>query len=238
MAFTQESFGPISSHGNSNMPNIWTYRTNDTSTEVSSPGYFEDKTSLLNDGDFFVLDASDGAFQGYFRFSAGKVAVSLMGSSEGKAFIVLESTTTQTISTDQANPTVLDNWVVLKSNLISLQGSSIRNDSGRDIDVMHGTIGIHPQVDGGGGNRLLNITSERSPDDVAYSLNNQNRPIFTNNNSETYNTKESYVTDLLNGEYARFIAHADSALSVAESSTQFRNQTVTGPAMLWILHEI
>lgn len=154
-----------------------------------------------------------------------------------KAYIILESRTTQTISTDQANPTVLDNWVVLKSNLISLQGDSIRNDSGRVIEAMHGTIGLHPVVDGGG-NRLISITSERGPDGISYTINDQNRPIFTNSNTETYNTKESYLTDFAVGEYVRFIAHADAAMSIGESSTSFRGEVTTGPAMLWVLHEI
>lgn len=153
------------------------------------------------------------------------------------AYIILESRTTQSISTDQANPTELDNWTVLESNLISLQENSIRNDSGKVIKAMHGTIGIHPVVDGGG-NRLINITSERSPDGITYTISDQNRPIFTNSSSETYNTKESYLTNFGIGEYVRFIAHADSAMSIGESSTNFRNQVVTGPAMLWILHEV
>lgn len=160
------------------------------------------------------------------------------GATESLAYIILESTTTQALSIDQANPTILSNWTVLKSNLLSLQGNSIRNDAGRVIPALHGTIGIHPQVEGGGGSRLLSLTSERSPDDVTYAINDQYRPIFTTNNAETYNTKESYLVDFLDGEYARFIAYSDAALSVAPSSTTFRGQAVTGPALLWVIHEI
>lgn len=156
----------------------------------------------------------------------------------GKAYIILESRTTQAISTDSANPSVLDNWVVLKFNGISLQGDSIRNDAGRKIEAMSGTIGIHPQVDGGGGSRLLNINSERSLDGVTYTINNQNRPIVTTNNNETYNTKESYLIDFLSGEYVRFIAFASGPMSVAESSASFRGVVTTGPAMLWVLAEV
>lgn len=160
-------------------------------------------------------------------------------SSEGKAHIVLQSTTTQALSTDQALPTVLDNWVVVKSNGVSLQGDSIRNDTGRAIPFMSGTIGLHPEVDGGGGgNKLINLTSEKSPDGVApYVISNQNRPIFTKNNAESYNTKESYLVDFAIGEHVRFIACADSAMSIAPSNVLFRGNATTGPAALWILVE-
>ena len=156
----------------------------------------------------------------------------------GKAYIVLESVTTQAMSTDEANPTILGNWVVKKSNGISLQGGSIRNDTGRTIAAMHGTLGIHPQVDGGGSSRLLELTSERSPDDITYTINDQIRPIFTSNNAETYNTKESYLLDFLDGEYVRFIAYANNAMSITQSSAQFRGQSITGPAALWVLEEM
>ena len=155
-----------------------------------------------------------------------------------RAHIVMESTTSQAISTDQANPTVLDNWTVLSSSGISLQGDSIRNDTGRDIAAMAGTIGVHPLVDGGGGSRLLNITSESSVDGVTYTINDQNRPIFTTNNAETYNTKESYLVNFGDGVYVRFIAHADAAITIAPSSTLFRNIATSGPASLWILVEV
>jgi hypothetical protein len=155
----------------------------------------------------------------------------------GKAYIVLESVTTQVISTNEALPTVLGNWVVRKANGISLQGDSIRNDTGRIITAMSGTLGIHPQVDGGGGSRLIELTSERSPDGIAYTINNQTRPIFTKNNAETYNTKESYLLDFLINEYVRFIAYSDGGLSLTQSSALFRGIAITGPAALWVLVE-
>lgn len=155
---------------------------------------------------------------------------------EGKAYIMLESRTTQAISADSVNPTILDNWVVLKAKDVSLQGDSIRNDTTRTIASMVGTVGINPQVDGGG-NRLLRLNSERSQDGITYTINNQNRPIATNSSSETYNTKESYLTDFLSGEYVRFIAYADGAMSVTESTASFRGVVTTGPALLWILVE-
>lgn len=156
-----------------------------------------------------------------------------------KAYIVLQSTSTQVISEDSLNPTVLDGWVVLASNGISLQGDSIRNDTGRVIPAMGGTIGIHPVIDGGGGSRLLSFTSEASFDDgLTYSLNNQIRYIYTSNNEQNYNTKESYVTGFNAGTQARFIMYSSGPLSVGPSSSLFRGETVTGPAALWVLAEL
>jgi hypothetical protein len=157
----------------------------------------------------------------------------------GKAFIALQSDTVQAISTDAANPTILDNWVVLASNDISLQGDSIRNDSGRTIAFMSGTIGIHPQVDGGGGggSREMNLTSEISTNGTDYVIANRNRPIFTQNNVETFNTKESYLTGFAPNSLVRFIMHTDLPLSLAPSTSSYRGVGVTGPAALWILTE-
>lgn len=155
-----------------------------------------------------------------------------------KAYIILQSTSTQVMSTDSANPSVLDNWAVLKSNGMSLQGDSVRNDTGRTISLAHGTLGLHPQVDGGGGTRLLALASEYSDDaGVTYTLVNQLRPIYTVNNSESFSTKESYATDFLANRLVRFIAYADATMSLAPSSASFRGSTVTGPAMVWILVE-
>lgn len=155
----------------------------------------------------------------------------------GKAYIVLQSDTTQSISTDQANPTVLDNWVTVASNGLSLQGGAVRNDTGRTLDFMHGTFGFHPQVDGGGGTRLFTLNSETSPDGAVWTMTNQVRPVYTTNNNETFNTKESYLADFSVGEYVRFIAFADAAMSLAQSTTTMRGIAQTGPAALWILHE-
>lgn len=71
MAFTQSSFGPISSHGNSDMPNIWTYRTEDTANEVLATDYFVKKEFSVNDGDFINISTCDDNFQGFFNLSSG-----------------------------------------------------------------------------------------------------------------------------------------------------------------------
>lgn len=67
MAFTQNTFGPISSHGNSNMPNLWTYHTQDTSAAVRDEMYFVAKHPILHDGDFVAIQASDDTLFGKFE---------------------------------------------------------------------------------------------------------------------------------------------------------------------------
>ena len=75
--FTQNSFGPISSHGNSDMPNIWTYRTLDSSADVNQDDYFIKKISSINAGDFINLNASDGEYTGAFTIDNGVVGVNI-----------------------------------------------------------------------------------------------------------------------------------------------------------------
>lgn len=75
MAFTQSTFGPISSHGNSDMPNIWTYRTGDSKVQVSGVDYFIKKYPLINDGDFINVKASNGVFSGTFSESNGQFTI-------------------------------------------------------------------------------------------------------------------------------------------------------------------
>ena len=75
MSFTQSSFGPISSHGNSDMPNIWTYRTLDIQANVKAAGYFLPKYPILNDGDFIDCDCSDGKFSGTLEFDGTNFTV-------------------------------------------------------------------------------------------------------------------------------------------------------------------
>lgn len=77
MSFNQKTFGPISSHGNSDLPNIWTYRTTDSSTDTIQADYFIKKINEIESGDFINLDASDGHFVGRFLNENGSVTVFL-----------------------------------------------------------------------------------------------------------------------------------------------------------------
>lgn len=75
MAFTQKSFGPISSHGNSDMPNIWTYRTPDNKATVNAVDYFIKKLPVIGNGDFINVDASDGKYTATFTVIGGTIQV-------------------------------------------------------------------------------------------------------------------------------------------------------------------
>ena len=75
--FTQSSFGPISSHGNSDMPNIWTYRTSDLLSQVAVSGYFQVKINQINNGDFINIDASDGKVNAVFLKSGNIISVTI-----------------------------------------------------------------------------------------------------------------------------------------------------------------
>jgi len=75
MSFTQSTFAPISSHGNSNSPNIWTYRSTDTFATISAEDYFINKYPNLNNGDSITIDASDKSTTGFFVESGGKFTI-------------------------------------------------------------------------------------------------------------------------------------------------------------------
>jgi len=73
--FTQKSFTPVSSHGNSDSPNSWSYRTDDTQAEVIAEDYFAKKYPVLNHGDFISVECSNSIFSGAFIKSLGKFTV-------------------------------------------------------------------------------------------------------------------------------------------------------------------
>ena len=66
MPFDQSTFGPISAHGNSDMPNIWTYTTTDPSSEVLSANYFFPKVNQINEGDFIFIYGDSYTIMGQF----------------------------------------------------------------------------------------------------------------------------------------------------------------------------
>jgi hypothetical protein len=101
MSFNQNNFTPISSHGNSNSPNSWTYRTTDTKAEVSSQDYFIKKYPILHDGDFINVQAIDAVFSGSFSENSGKFEI-----------VDLNSGLVQSVSGDGVNNTDPDNPVI------------------------------------------------------------------------------------------------------------------------------
>lgn len=60
MTFTQKTFAPVSSHS-SNTPNLYSYKTDDTLLQVEAAGYFADKSGQIEEGDFFLVFATDGS---------------------------------------------------------------------------------------------------------------------------------------------------------------------------------
>lgn len=76
MSFTLETFSSISSHGNSNSPNSWTYRTEDTLAEVTASGYFQSQYNIINNGDLIVINAVDFSLVGFFTLSGNDFVVS------------------------------------------------------------------------------------------------------------------------------------------------------------------
>lgn len=61
MAFTANTFLPMSSMANSNAPRHWTYTTPDAKATVVASGYFNDAATLLQVGDLiWSVDANGG----------------------------------------------------------------------------------------------------------------------------------------------------------------------------------
>lgn len=77
--FTQKYFAPVSSPGNSDSPNVWTYRTDDPIDEVKADGYFVDKSPILHDGDFINIQSGGDNFAGYFIKTESSLTVKMVG---------------------------------------------------------------------------------------------------------------------------------------------------------------
>jgi hypothetical protein len=59
MAFTQQTFSPVSSNS-TNAPAQYSYKTDDTLAQVRAADYFKDKEFQLDEGDFIFIYAADG----------------------------------------------------------------------------------------------------------------------------------------------------------------------------------
>lgn len=60
MSFTQSTFAPVGAHS-SDTPNLFSYKTLDSLSEVIEADYFEIKMFQLREGDFMLIQASDGS---------------------------------------------------------------------------------------------------------------------------------------------------------------------------------
>ena len=73
--FTQDSFSPVSSHGNSDSPKIWAYRSLDDIATISATGYFNKKFHQINTGEFVVIDSSDANILATFDKSGSNISL-------------------------------------------------------------------------------------------------------------------------------------------------------------------
>ena len=114
----------------------------------------------------------------------------------------------------------------------------IRNDTGRTIELMTGTINFNPII--ASGTASLIIISERSSDGVAWTGNLESkRQVEISNNTETFATKLSVVTNWLPGELVRFRVYLVTGNLTLEpnSSVALGGQTFFSPSVAWSLVE-
>ena len=65
MAFTQETFSPVSS-GSTESPSYWSYKTQDFIEDVATPGYFTNKRFQLREGDqIYVASGNSNTILAY-----------------------------------------------------------------------------------------------------------------------------------------------------------------------------
>lgn len=125
--------------------------------------------------------------------------------------------------------------------LIDAATGAIRNDTGRTIEKMDGTISYNP-VKGGGGTALLNIFSEKSTDGgTSYVANAGSlRPVEVSNTGESFKTAVSFLANWADGEILRFRIFEANGVTVtlSPSSTASLGQTITGHSVVWTLAEI
>lgn len=160
-----------------------------------------------------------------------------------KAYFEISTQQTITVNTDPLNPSFIGNMSVAASSgmtLVDPLTGCIRNDTGRIIKFMSGTINFNPNKGGGGVSRI-HLVSERSSDGgVTWEGNLDSlRVIEISNNGESYGTKLSYVLDWLPGQHIRFRVYSVSggAVDFVSSTQQIIGQPFTSAAATWELSE-
>jgi hypothetical protein len=149
------------------------------------------------------------------------------------------------VSTDANAPSFLTGLTVLGNTSFSLFDAAtgaVRNDTGRVINKLDGTISYHPNKIGGG-TALLQIFSEKSTDGGAtYSINQGSlRPVEVSNTGESFKTAVSFLADWQPDEIIRFRIFEDNGVTVTldpSSTTALSGQTITGHSVIWTLAEI
>jgi len=78
MAFTLETFLPISAQANSSAPRFFTYETSDALADITSADYFQTKINEIDSGDLLYVVCLDGRYLLSFEVSGGVVSVDVI----------------------------------------------------------------------------------------------------------------------------------------------------------------
>lgn len=150
MSFNQSTFGPISSHGNSDMPNMWTYRTLDTSVDTSQEDYFIVKKPIMNDGDYIVMDCLDGVFMGRIIKTGSNFNINLYITLTPEQEVTLShfiyNPSTNMLEADRSIMTILSSLLLGEGYRISSSANElVVTDLRTDIDYYYPKTGIKDQ---------------------------------------------------------------------------------------------
>jgi hypothetical protein len=160
-----------------------------------------------------------------------------------KAYFAAMTETTITLGIDPNAPSFLTGLALSPNTVgfaVDILDGAVKNETGRDITTMIGTISFQPSK-AGGGTTQVNLWSERSADGVVWVQNSESlRSIEIANNGETFKTSVSAVSDWLSGEFLRFRAYAavGGAIDfVSPTATVLGGEVITGSSVLWELVE-
>ncbi len=81
MAFTLETFLPISAQANSDAPRFFTYETSDALSDIAAADYFKSKINEIDSGDLLYAVCSDGRYILSLEVSGGVVSVDVIDNS-------------------------------------------------------------------------------------------------------------------------------------------------------------
>lgn len=158
------------------------------------------------------------------------------------SFVVFTNET-QTINEDETNPSFFTDLILGNANKVSLHDpitGAVRNESGKTIPYLEGTLNFQPNKTGGGTSRL-HLISERSTDNGLTWFGNYNslRSIEVSNSGETFKTVISILYDWLPGELCRFRCFNDAGGNMVfeAPSDTILGEIYTGPALLWTLQQ-
>ena len=78
MAFSLQTFLPLSAQANSSAPRMFTYETSDNLSDISGQDYFLDKIHEVDSGDLLYSVCSDGRYLLSFNVASGVISVSVI----------------------------------------------------------------------------------------------------------------------------------------------------------------